>query len=101
MARASCFDLALFLCIAAAVGPHCASAGSSRSGSRSPLYCDPPRVPEHGDYDGERRQYYTLGTVVNYRCDHGYQLDGNPWTVCAYNDHGPYWIYDAPVCRRE
>ncbi len=94
MARASYFLLVL---IGIAAGPYWVAAGSEST----PLYCDPPHAPKYGDYDGERRQYYPLGMVINYHCDQGYTLDGNPWTVCAYGTQGPYWIYDAPVCKRE
>ena len=74
-----------------------ATGSSSLHGFRH--FCGRPHKPSYGGYHGNR-QYYSVGSVINYYCNHGYELHGRYQTVCIYHRyHGARWLYAPPVCR--
>ncbi|KAF7230188.1 sushi, von Willebrand factor type A, EGF and pentraxin domain-containing protein 1 isoform X3 [Nothobranchius furzeri] len=58
-----------------------------------PAECETPPSPEHGRL---KVTDSSLGSVVRYSCEDGYQLVGEPVRQCL---SGQLWSSDAPVCR--
>ncbi|XP_008281602.1 sushi, von Willebrand factor type A, EGF and pentraxin domain-containing protein 1 [Stegastes partitus] len=58
-----------------------------------PAECETPPSPEHGWVNVTDA---TLGSMVRYSCEEGYELEGEPERHCV---SGRLWTNDAPVCR--
>ncbi|CAB1421446.1 unnamed protein product [Pleuronectes platessa] len=58
-----------------------------------PAECHTPPRPEHGWVNVTDS---SLGSMVKYFCEEGYELQGEPLRQCV---SGRLWTHDAPVCR--
>uniref|UniRef100_A0AAQ5XF31 Sushi, von Willebrand factor type A, EGF and pentraxin domain-containing protein 1 n=1 Tax=Amphiprion ocellaris TaxID=80972 RepID=A0AAQ5XF31_AMPOC len=58
-----------------------------------PAECETPPSPEHGWVNVTDA---SLGSMVRYSCEEGYELEGEPERHCV---SGRLWTDDAPVCR--
>ncbi|XP_027142800.1 sushi, von Willebrand factor type A, EGF and pentraxin domain-containing protein 1 isoform X2 [Larimichthys crocea] len=58
-----------------------------------PAECETPPNPEHGWVNVTDT---SLGSMVRYTCEKGYELEGEPVRQCL---SGRLWTKDAPVCR--
>nr|XP_033465702.1 sushi, von Willebrand factor type A, EGF and pentraxin domain-containing protein 1 isoform X2 [Epinephelus lanceolatus] len=58
-----------------------------------PAECETPPGPEHGWVNVTDT---SLGSMVKYTCEDGYELEGEPVRQCV---SGRLWTNDAPVCR--
>uniref|UniRef100_A0A3P8S3J5 Sushi, von Willebrand factor type A, EGF and pentraxin domain-containing protein 1 n=1 Tax=Amphiprion percula TaxID=161767 RepID=A0A3P8S3J5_AMPPE len=58
-----------------------------------PAECETPPSPEHGWVNVTDA---SLGSMVRYTCEEGYELEGEPERHCV---SGRLWTDDAPVCR--
>ncbi|XP_022238408.1 limulus clotting factor C-like [Limulus polyphemus] len=62
-----------------------------------PVICSRPPGIDHGIYRMTARTT-TFGTIVEYICNPGYRLIGQPQLKC---DSSGYWDGKVPVCRKE
>lgn len=58
-----------------------------------PAECETPPSPDHGWVNVTDT---SLGSMVRYSCEEGFELDGEPVRQCV---SGRLWSNDAPVCR--
>ncbi|XP_006834264.1 PREDICTED: complement receptor type 1 [Chrysochloris asiatica] len=58
----------------------------------TPVVCSPPPEIRNGNYIGKRESSYPPGMTVNYICDSGYQLVGEPFIFCT--DQGTWSQFD-------
>ncbi|AWO97474.1 putative sushi von Willebrand factor type A EGF and pentraxin domain-containing protein 1 [Scophthalmus maximus] len=58
-----------------------------------PAECETPPSPERGRVNVTDT---SLGSMVRYTCDDGYELEGEPVRQCV---SGRLWTNDAPICR--
>uniref|UniRef100_A0A3Q3JW62 Sushi, von Willebrand factor type A, EGF and pentraxin domain-containing protein 1 n=1 Tax=Monopterus albus TaxID=43700 RepID=A0A3Q3JW62_MONAL len=58
-----------------------------------PAECETPPNPEHGWVNVNDT---SLGSMVRYTCEEGYELEGDPVRQCV---SGRLWTNEAPVCR--
>ncbi|XP_039996882.1 sushi, von Willebrand factor type A, EGF and pentraxin domain-containing protein 1 isoform X2 [Xiphias gladius] len=58
-----------------------------------PAECETPPSPEHGWVNVTDT---SLGSMVKYTCEEGYELEGEPVRQCV---SGRLWTNDAPICR--
>ena len=64
--------------------------------------CHTPNLPLNGGVKGGTQSLYSVGSVLYYTCNDGYQLqDGFPWTACRLNNKGTYWQNNPPTCARK
>ena len=58
--------------------------------------------PLHGKILGRTYDYYHVGQVIYFACDHDYELDGYSSTTCDYDkdNYRTMWRYPVPVCKR-
>eukprot|EP00731_Ephydatia_muelleri_P021328 Em0013g1055a len=64
----------------------------------SPM-CRTPNLPQNGGIKGGTQPLYSLGSVLYYTCNDGYQLQaGFAWTACRLSYKGTYWENSPPTC---
>eukprot|EP00731_Ephydatia_muelleri_P038089 Em0651g1a len=61
--------------------------------------CRTPNLPQNGGIKGGTQPLYSLGSVLYYTCNDGYQLQaGFAWTACRLSYKGTYWENSPPTC---
>lgn len=61
------------------------------------VICDLPKVPRDGHIVKEDvRTVYKGGDVVEFTCDPGFMMKGNPISVCTFNSK---WSNIEPTCE--
>lgn len=61
------------------------------------MICDNPKVPKDGRIVKEDvRDVYRGGDVIEFTCDQGFMMKGNPISVCAPNSK---WSNVEPTCE--
>ena len=67
----------------------------------SPM-CRTPNLPLNGGVKGGTQPLYSVGSVLYYTCNDGFQLqNGFSWTACRLNKQGTYWQNNPPTCARK
>jgi len=59
------------------------------------VHCNPPPTPTHGFLQGDKIERFRGGDIVQFTCDQGYMLDGNPIVICQENSR---WSGPPPSC---
>lgn len=60
------------------------------------VFCDVPALPAHGYLQGDRIQRFRGGDIVQFTCDSGYMLEGNPIVICQESGR---WSGPPPNCE--
>ena len=64
--------------------------------------CNTPNLPLNGGIKGGTQPLYSLGSVLYYTCNDGYQMQaGFAWTACRLSFKGTYWENNPPTCVRK
>ncbi|XP_043823497.1 uncharacterized protein LOC122728794 [Dromiciops gliroides] len=56
--------------------------------------------PPFGSYSVEKGSGCSLGSVVGFSCQVGYQLIGSRATICLLGDNGTIWSHPEPRCEQ-
>ncbi|CAG2116797.1 unnamed protein product, partial [Medioppia subpectinata] len=59
------------------------------------VFCETPVIPTHGYLQGDKIQRFRGGDIVQFTCDTGYMLEGNPIVICQENSR---WSGPPPNC---
>ena len=59
------------------------------------ILCPAPTAPPHGSLAVGAREKYHVGSSVQWRCEEGHVMVGEPLTTCT---HLGIWSYSAPSC---
>ncbi len=70
--------------------------------SAATFFCSPPQSFPYGSFHPEKK-YYPIGSTIDFKCNPGYTLVGNRWTVCIIGIKRirAGWAHPTPVCKRE
>ena len=60
------------------------------------IMCPPPSPPDHGDLVTRADHDHVTGDSVQWRCDPGHVMIGEPVTTCTH--HG-IWSHATPTCE--
>jgi len=60
------------------------------------VYCDAPPTPKHGYLQTDNIQRFRGGDIVQFTCDPGFMLEGNPIVICQENSR---WSGPPPSCK--
>ncbi|KYO17515.1 hypothetical protein Y1Q_0020115 [Alligator mississippiensis] len=55
--------------------------------------------PRYGSYYAEKGSGISLGSIIVYWCQEGYQLVGNGKLVCLFSNSTSYWSHPPPHCE--
>ncbi|XP_010211209.1 PREDICTED: sushi domain-containing protein 3-like [Tinamus guttatus] len=94
----ACGDAAAASPSAGPVLPGAAANGTSGHSNGS-AECTALVPPRYGSYDVERGSGSSLGSVVAYWCQEGYQLVGSERLVCLRRDGVSAWSHHPPHCE--
>ena len=61
-----------------------------------PILCPPPTPPTHGSLALGGSEHYYVGSTVQWRCEEGHVMLGEPATTCT---HLGIWSFSSPTCR--
>ncbi|NXU76091.1 CR2 protein, partial [Oreotrochilus melanogaster] len=64
-----------------------------------PRTCSYPAWPENGRFDIGEMSGFPFGSVVNFTCNTGYRLVGNPQIQCVIKNDIVAWDKDIPLCE--
>ena len=62
--------------------------------------CGAPDLPKDGGIQGGTQAPYSIGSVLYYSCNNGFQLQA-AWTACRLSYTGTYWQNGPPTCVRK
>ncbi|XP_072508733.1 uncharacterized protein [Notamacropus eugenii] len=68
-------------------------------GNLSEAQCTRLLPPPFGSYNVETGSGCSLGSVVVFSCQVGYQLTGSRTTICLLGDNGTIWSHPEPRCE--
>lgn len=62
------------------------------------MKCDRPYAPDNGFIENMKDSIapYYAGDIVQFACEHGYMLDGNPISICQENGR---WSGPITKCK--
>lgn len=62
------------------------------------MFCETPVTPTHGYLQADNIDHFRGGDVVQFNCDSGYMLEGNPIVICQENSR---WSGPPPNCTKK
>jgi len=62
----------------------------------SEVFCEAPSIPSNGYLQGEYQNIFRGGDIVQFGCDSGYMIQGNPIIICQENQR---WSGPPPKCK--
>ncbi|XP_056655711.1 uncharacterized protein LOC103096482 [Monodelphis domestica] len=68
-------------------------------GHLSEAQCTNPLPPPFGSYNIVKGSGCSLGSVVDFSCQMGYQLIGSRMMICLLGDNGTIWSHPEPHCE--